>query len=80
MVSAPWFGGIADTAVPAVASLRVRNVIVGAIAIRLLARASSAWWPGNSVTSLSGLETRPTAEPHHSSFGGPSVRIHRVIL
>jgi len=42
VVSVSWFGGVADTVVPAVGILLVLNGIVGAIAIRLLARASSA--------------------------------------
>ena len=42
VVSVSRFGGVADTVVPAVAVLLALNLVVGAIAVRLLARASSA--------------------------------------
>ncbi|WP_123537971.1 ABC transporter permease [Halosimplex salinum] len=42
VLSISRFGGLADTLVPAVAVLVALNLVVGAVAIRLLARASSA--------------------------------------
>ncbi|WP_135365356.1 ABC transporter permease [Halosimplex halophilum] len=42
VLSISRFGGVADTVVPAVAVLVALNLVVGAVAVRLLARASSA--------------------------------------